>query len=568
MSGRGRLRRHLDELRLILTGRWRPVPWLILAMTAAAILDLAGVALVAPLIHGLVESGAGDRAAFWVPAGAVLAVLALRAWVAYRLSRARIAYSDGLRGHLMARLLGGYLQQPWDFHLRQSRSTLRNRLVYETSQVASHAVDATLRAVADLLVLLALSALLAWLQPVATGLIWVVVLLAGWLAHATVHRQAVGNSEKMVRQHDLLLRSIDNALASAKQARILGRFGFFADSLARVSHAHAETSARQAALQTIPRSTLEIALVGCVLAIGIFAAGASTSPATWAATAATFAAAALRMLPAASSLAAQLTRLRAARPVQRRLAADLVNNRAAAVSVPQPIVFGSVRLKHVGLCYPNSTRAALQDINLELRAGSYLGISGPSGAGKSTLADVLLGLLSPSQGQVLIDGQPLTGREANWAASCAYLSQDQALFDDSLRANVALSEERNADVDARVEEALRAVALGPWFDELPQRLEQPLGPGGLHLSGGQRQRVALARALFHRRGLLVLDEPCAALDRETMGQVVETLRELRGRVTVVLLSHEPELLALCDDQVMLRGGRQVPAPPSVVRLRT
>lgn len=208
-------------------------------------------------------------------------------------------------------------------------------------------------------------------------------------------------------------------------------------------------------------------------------------------------------------------------------------------------------------------RRALSGVDLDVHAGKITTISGPSGAGKSTLADVLLGLLEPTSGAVLVDGVPLDrSNRRRWRSSCAYVPQDPYLFHDTVRANVAWARPHANDRD--VWRALHRAAAADFVAELPQGLDTVVGDRGGRLAGGERQRIVLARALLLNPTLLVLDEATSQLDTRTEQRVVEALRSLRGRTTVVAMAHREALMAAADRIVLLESGRvaatRVPRP--------
>ena len=207
---------------------------------------------------------------------------------------------------------------------------------------------------------------------------------------------------------------------------------------------------------------------------------------------------------------------------------------------------------------PAAGREALSGIRLDVPAGEITAVSGPSGAGKSTLADILLGLLEPASGTVLVDGAPLDdSNRRRWRRSCAYVPQDPHLFHDTVRANVVWARPGASGLDVR--RALRLAAAEDFVAALPQGLDTVVGDRGGRLSGGERQRIALARALLVEPELLVLDEATSQLDARTERRIVDSLRSLRGRMTVVAVTHREALLAAADRIVLLDAGRLAPA---------
>ena len=196
----------------------------------------------------------------------------------------------------------------------------------------------------------------------------------------------------------------------------------------------------------------------------------------------------------------------------------------------------------------------LKNISLDLTHGEWLALTGPTGAGKTTLADVMLTLLCPDEGELRVDDQILDEETASrWRNQSAYVPQDVVLFDASIRDNLRLYAPEATDQD--LENALRQAAADFVIDRLPEGLDTKAGPGGRWLSGGERQRIGIARALLKRPGFLVLDEPTAALDSGTQAKLMDALGKLEHTMSMVIITHRPELLELVDKVVEIEDGR-------------
>src|SRR5262249_15606999 len=202
--------------------------------------------------------------------------------------------------------------------------------------------------------------------------------------------------------------------------------------------------------------------------------------------------------------------------------------------------------------------AAVRDVDLTIPAGSTVGLVGPSGSGKTTLAELILGLLEPTRGEIRIDGMALSEEHcADWQRTVAYVPQHSFLFDTSLAENIALASER---IDPeRLREALRLAQLDELVATLPHGNREIIGEHGVRLSGGQRQRVGIARALYRRASVLVLDEPTSALDGLTESEVMTTLEALRGQCTIILVAHRPSTVRRCDRIYEMAEGAVVAA---------
>jgi ABC-type multidrug transport system fused ATPase/permease subunit len=237
---------------------------------------------------------------------------------------------------------------------------------------------------------------------------------------------------------------------------------------------------------------------------------------------------------------------------------------ASWLSAP-PDVTEKIRTGHAGfdpslnvtclcLAYPGSLSQALTNISFELASGSSLALVGSTGAGKSTLADVILGVLQPDRGSVLIGGLSPTEAIAQWPGALAYVPQDVAMVNGTVRENVALGLAKVTIEDELVWEALERAHLAEFLINCRDGLNTVIGEHGMKLSGGQRQRLGVARALYTKPRFLVLDEATSALDAETEQGISETLQELEGTVTTVTIAHRLATIRHCDLVIFMESG--------------
>jgi ATP-binding cassette subfamily C protein len=205
------------------------------------------------------------------------------------------------------------------------------------------------------------------------------------------------------------------------------------------------------------------------------------------------------------------------------------------------------------VCFGYTEKEILTDVSLELPYGTFTSLVGPSGAGKTTLVDLITGLFEPTGGRILIDGIPL--QELNlrsWRHMIGYVPQDTILLHDTIFTNVTLGEPSRTGED--VEYALRAAGAWDFVLGMDEGVKTVVGERGTKLSGGQRQRIAIARALIHRPRLLILDEATSALDPETETAICQTLKGLRGQLTMLAISHQTALVEVSDRVFRISGG--------------
>jgi ABC-type multidrug transport system fused ATPase/permease subunit len=211
-----------------------------------------------------------------------------------------------------------------------------------------------------------------------------------------------------------------------------------------------------------------------------------------------------------------------------------------------------IRTCHLSYAYPGGEEV-LEDLNVCIRKGEYVGFRGYSGVGKSTLFNLLLGFLEPTEGEIYIDHTVLTSEvQTSWLRKVGYVPQDVFIFQGTLAENIALGcKEINRE---RVLRVLEQVSLGKWLQTLEHGIDTALGEAGGRLSGGQKQRIGIARALYKEIDVLLLDEATSALDNQTEKEVNETLSQLKRtyeQLTILSIAHRESSLAYCDRVITL-----------------
>lgn len=247
-------------------------------------------------------------------------------------------------------------------------------------------------------------------------------------------------------------------------------------------------------------------------------------------------------LPAVLLLQEMLTRLRAAAE-------------PAAAGSDLPPFSRLLSFQGVGLRTADG-RQALDGVDFDLPFGALIAVTGPSGAGKSTLADIAAGLAPPSCGSLTVDGRELTpDLRAAWRRQVAVVPQDPFLFHDTIRANLLLAAPHAGEPDLWA--ALTDAAAADFVRALPHGLDTVVGDRGGAVSGGERQRLALARALLRHPRLLILDEATSALDAASEALVLQALERLRGRTTILAVTHREQTRRAADLVLALEAGRVV-----------
>jgi len=493
-----------------------------------------------------------------VQTAGVLAVLfllktALVLWTQY----ARIRVAHDAAADVASSMLRRYLSAPYAFHMRRNSAELIRNLTSSMTEVLGGILAGSTAFVTDALVGAGLAVVIAVTSP-AIAVAWGAVLCATMAIVLRVTRTAATRFGAATYESSAaMIQSLQEPLAGIKELKVLGREGYFYDAF-RARHEDLRRAGYLAVtLEAGSSLTVQAVLFCAGLALIVVLTLAGRPAAEMLATAGLFGYAGLRMLPVAQSLVTTVNAIRSRRRWVEELYTDYLaledtlhpRDMAGAVTFEREIT-----LHGVSFTYPGSGRPAVDGVSITIRRGESVGIVGPTGAGKSTLVDLVIGLLPPSDGRISVDGIALAGADV-WRRRVGYVPQSLFMIDDTLRRNIALGIPDDEVDERRVVEVLRMSQLTHFLAELPQGLDTRIGERGLRLSGGERQRLAIARAVYHDPDLLVFDEATSALDLGTEAEVTRAIDALRGRKTIIVISHRLTSVANCDRLVWLRSGR-------------
>jgi len=587
-----RLRTLIAEVKLVGGSSLKTIPVIFALMLISVFLELAGVVLIAPFV-GLLMGSTLSMLPQWIlellgpdplkTVGIAIVVIFLTKAIATLILQGTITrMSESIRGNVMTRLLDAYQHRPYRIHLEQPSSELINRLLWHTNAFANGFIGSSLRFLSDALVLLVISITIAIANPKAMLLLALVLFFVFSFVQLYIKDKLAQATSIQARMTSEVIHSSTQALAGLREVRILGCEDYFLARLSNACNGLVEGSRKQTVLSMIPRQSIEFAMVSFIVALVFLSRYFDSSDPNLLPFLGLMGAAAIRLMPASTSLLTSFNQVRGNRFAVAVLARDLSQRGDAATSetlaspanaksVKQVVLrkaFSTIEANSISFAYSATGPLVIDHQSFVIKAGETVGLIGNSGAGKSTLADILLGFLEPTNGEILINGSSLkaggAAAMASWQSMVAYIPQQSYLTDDTLRRNVALGV-ADADIDdAAVLKALEDAQLGSVLRQLPNGLDTELGERGVRFSGGQRQRVSIARALYHDREFLVLDEATSALDVETEREIVQTIRTLAGRKTILLIAHRETTLAVCSRLIRLGPQQRSPiAIPSV-----
>jgi ATP-binding cassette subfamily C protein len=545
-------------------------------MGLAAILEAVGALAVFGLLRLVVEPhrvritpGVSEIWRAWPsddPQAIVALLIALVA-VFYLLRAVFLAGAEWLKESTIARsaakaadrLFSRYLAADYLFHVRRRSASTIHEVARSTYVAFSLVVAPVLNILTECAIAVALVTVLAMTAPAAAlGAAGFVLVIAAIPLLAT-RRLWRRFGSQLTQLEEQQLHMLQQSLGAVKEVKIAGREAFFEARLRATRRDLAGVQTRRASLAAAQRFAVETALIVSMLGVLWLVTRGGASGADTVSLLALFAYTGFRIVPSANRVMLNASHFREGRAFVAHAIADF--NALARLPARTPGHDAPVSFEQGLVCedltfaYEPDLPPAVHHVYLRLAPGESLGIVGATGSGKSTLVSLLLGLLQPTSGRILIDGEPLAGRERGWQRLIGYVPQDPYVLDDTLRGNVAFGVPDTLIDEARLRRACSLAQLDDLIRDLPYGIDTPVGERGARLSGGQRQRLAIARALYADPAVLVFDEATAALDHQTEREVTAALDTLHGTRTLIVIAHRLSTVQSCDRLVFLQEGR-------------
>lgn len=557
----------------------RKVSYLLVLMFVGMLLETMSIGLVVPLVGLMMQDNIAIKYPAVVPVLAyfnnpsqtqiIVAAMSFLIFV-YLIKSGFLAFSIWkqtsfaykLQQRISEQLFKSYLNQPYTFHLYKNSADLIRNATTEVT-LFTFVINALLLLITEIMVLIGIASILIYIEPVGAIVVVSALIVAG-LFFNRFTRNRILRWGKARQYHDgLRIQHLQQGLGGVKEVKLYGREDDFLKQFSLHNYESARTNGNQVMIQQFPRLGLEfLAIFGLAMLVFVMTFS-GVELITIVPTLGLFAAAAFRLMPSANRLLGALQTLRFHSPVidvlNRELSANVILDNTSAASIHNNFkpFEREIQLKQVSYTYAGASEKALNNVSLTIAKGETIGVIGTSGSGKSTLIDILLGLLSPTEGSLLIDGQELGDDVRAWQSQIGYVPQSIYLTDDSLKNNVAFGLPTDKIDNASIMKALEAAQLADFIHQLPEGIETVVGERGVRLSGGQRQRIGIARALYHNPEVLVLDEATSALDSETEHDVMQAIYALHKTKTIIIVAHRLSTVEKCDKLFQLEMGKLI-----------
>lgn len=558
------------------------VPWpmrtrlivLLLFTLVVSLLDMVAVAAVLPLVQLLMADDIPEVVrTYLVPIvgtedkQTLLLIIAVAICAAFLVKNIALVlirwFSLGITVKAMAaaqaELLGRYMSSSYSSHRRRSRSSVVHAVTSAVPGTFGSVLLGYVSVITDAILIVALLAVLLILAPGASLLAAALFGAVALLLARVIKPHALSLGLQSLELGKNSWRQINPAIEGFRETRIFQREDLFLEQYRINRQENSRISRMQSIFGELPKYVLEtVMIVGLMVVGGVLIVTYDSGTAIGLLV--VFAAAAMRIVPALNRLVATTSGIRTGEAnlefvVQQMesLAGDeKVDISAHALQAPVPT--GDIIVSGLAYRYPDGESDVLHDVDVTIRRGTTVALVGASGAGKTTFADLLTGLIRPTSGTIMVGDMNVAEESRRWMSELAVVSQKVYLWDAPVRDLITFGQSADRVDQELLTEVVRRARLDELIEDLPRGIETLVGDGGARLSGGQIQRIGIARALYAEPRVLILDEATSALDNETEYEITQTIEQLHGDVTVIVVAHRLSTVKNADEILFFSGG--------------
>lgn len=472
----------------------------------------------------------------------------------------RFCYST--QKNISTRLLTAYMNEPYTFHLNKNVSELQ-RSMQEDTDLFTKGIIHILELIMEVTVCAVLGIYLFIVSKSIATIVLVMLLLCVGLFTSISKKYSRKLGQKCQGYKGKLYQWMNQSLGGIKEVKILNREEYFITAYQNYFSKYVNGLRMNRLIAEMPRYFVEAScMTGILVAVLIKMFFGYSDFTVYIPQLAVFAVAAFRLLPSVGKINVHVADILYSLPSFELIYHDLKEIEDSPEKKQSEEIEWNfsreIAVKDVTYHYPDSEELVIDKANFTITKGKTVAFIGSSGAGKTTMVDIILGLLKPQTGEVLADGMDIHQHPDAWHKELGYIPQVIYLSDDTIRNNIAFGVSDNEINDAAVVDALKKAQLYDFVQTLAEGLDTFVGDRGVRLSGGQRQRIGIARALYHNPEVLILDEATSALDNETEAAVMQSIENLQGTKTMIIIAHRLTTIKKVDVIYEVTGGKVVP----------
>ncbi len=471
-------------------------------------------------------------------------------------------YTYGIQVSVSQRLYQNYINQPYMFHLNRNSAQLIRNIQEEISQLQG-AIQFILTIIIEFLVFGGIVALLIYVEPLGAIIAGITISLVIWVFSINTKKYFKIWGKQIQYHSGQAKQHLMQGLAGVKEVKLSGKEKNFFSLYYENQSITANKQILFNVANSLPRLLFEfLALIGLIIIV-IIMVSINTELNVIISTLALFGMATFRLMPSTNRIVSSFQALWYTTASIEKIHEELklLNQNIKKYNENKKEIKNDfkknsfLKVENVNFSYPLASSKTLENISIKINQGETIGFVGPSGSGKTTLIDIILGLLTPDSGSINVNNININDFLRNWQSQIGYVPQHIYLTDDTLKNNIAFGLKENEIDEKAIQNSIKSSQLFQLVKGLPDGLDTEVGERGVRLSGGQRQRIGIARALYHDPEILVLDEATSSLDSDTESSIVDSLREIKGKKTILIIAHRQSTVKYCDRLIKIDKGK-------------
>ena len=554
---------------------------LVIVIIITALLDMIGVVSILPFMAvlsnpGLIETniilkkmfqtsiviGVENNQQFLFTLGVMSFLLLVTSLVFKALANyIQVRFVNMRQYSISKRLVENYLHQPYSWFLNRHSADLGKTILSEVNQVIGGGMAPLLDLVAKVIVTILIIILLLIVDPKLALIVGFSFITTYVIIYSFTRSYLRRIGKESLKSNQSRFTVVNEAFGAIKEIKVSGVEKTYLKRFSEPSQTYAKNQAYLSLVSQLPRFAIEAIAFGGIMLLILYLMLQKGSFNNAIPIISLYVFAGYRLMPALQGIYVNFNAISFVGPSLDALTDDFKSFKPFNLKKDQFLlnINKAISLKNIHYNYPNSSRTALQDINISIPAKATVGLVGSTGSGKTTTVDIILGLLEAQKGTLEIDGKIITKQNSkSWQQSIGYVPQNIYLIDDTVAANIAFGEDSKDINQEAVEKASKIANLHEFVkNELPKKYQTTIGERGVRLSGGQRQRIGIARALYHNPQVLILDEATSALDYQTEEAVMDAINNLSKNITIILIAHRLNTVKNCDIIFKLDKGKLI-----------
>ena len=548
---------------LLSNKRIKSIYYLLALVLVTAIAEVSIIGFLYQTLADNTYSGINDRErlAFISQIGFISAVI-ISTYLRLLCVKYQFKISADIGMEFSSKLLTNILNKDLSWHIRNNSSFSVSLITRDTEQLIS-AVQAALTFISNLVLTFILFVGLVLILKMLIVYIIIILLTYYLIIYRYTKLKINNNADTMTSSYAESVRIAQESLGGIRDTILSRTQDFYLKQFINHNKKYRYSLTNIQLWQASPRYLVESFILIVFLLIATFSSSYFTNN-SFVPTLGALITGAYRLLSPIQQSFLSLTTIEASTAAVKKLNKLKINNIAEKKSSHQiqSDVFKNnspkIELKNASFYYTKG-KNVIEDINIIIEPATFVAIAGISGSGKSTLADLILGLITPSRGEILFDGKknPKFLRENIWPKNfVGIVPQEIFLFDGDLYQNVTLENFNNSE-NKKFQKAIELAMLDDLLSSNEKGKFLNVGERGGKISGGQKQRIGIARAIYRKHKLLILDESTSALDAYTENCVLNNLKKLcqEEDTTIILISHRLKTLKKCDEIFFIEDGR-------------